>query len=184
MCGWPRRLRRVTKCCNFPMMLSRNVSGPARHHAGSQPGRSGWRCSRRRPGPIRCAAVRSPPAPRPRPVSRRHPNTSDLGSRRRKYYVAQRAAEATRTGPDQPARRGTPPPISSFAGWPTTSKEKMGRRAGTCLAGRFSSEPSSGHSQFRLSPFSAGRRTLGEVGRSVRWSQACLESFSCYSNSC
>ena len=35
-----------------------------------------------------------------------------------------------------------------------------------------------------LSPFSAVRRTLGEVGRSVRWSQACLESFFCYSNSC
>jgi hypothetical protein len=39
-------------------------------------------------------------------------------------------------------------------------------------------------SQSRVSPFSAGRRTLREVGRSVRWSQACLESFSCYSNSC
>jgi hypothetical protein len=35
-----------------------------------------------------------------------------------------------------------------------------------------------------LSPFSAGRRRLGEVGRSMRWSQACLESFSCCSNSC
>jgi hypothetical protein len=42
---------------------------------------------------------------------------------------------------------------------------------------------SSVQSQFRVSSLSAGLRTLGEVGRNVRWSQAYWESCSCCSNS-
>jgi NAD(P)-dependent dehydrogenase (short-subunit alcohol dehydrogenase family) len=77
-------------------------------------------------------------------------------------------------------RTALPPPTwpaPTYTPWKATRRARRSRQD----EARVSSDRTH---YLSLSRFSDGRRTLGEVGRSVRWSQPWLESFSWCSNSC